>query len=576
MKKLLLFIVCICCKVALSQTFYFVDGATGNDANSGTSLAKAWKTIEKACDSAKPNSIVYIKAGTYHENLVVHVSGTLGNPIEFRSYANDSVFIDGNGTGGTTMLYMREKSYLTFRNLVVQNLTVNNAQGIVVDSSSFVKTIAISFISMTVRHINWTASASTIPSSTDNAQGLIVYGGDSGLTNLVIDSCHVYSNILGFSEAVSIDGNINGFSVTNCIVRNNTNIGILAAGNYGTSRIPATDHARNGVIKFNTCYKDVSNYATSGGIYVDGGWNVTIERNISYQNGYGIEVGCEQSGSTDSIMVRDNLFYNNQAAGFAIGGYDSTTTGQVLNSTIRNNTFFQDDYSNSGTGEMYMTKASNCVIKNNIFYTNSQNTLITVDPINPQTNDKLSYDRWYTPVNDSTNVTVQWRTTSYTDFNSYRIGTGQEAGSQYENPVLVNAVLPTPDLHLKSTSPCINAGDPSTIAGSGETDYEGNTRVSGGKIDIGAYEYPAFVGIDEMSETNEFTLYPNPANDVILINNRGEKPSRICLLNELGQKMMVTNGEVIVLPVAELQPGIYFVQLQFADGKKETRSFIKK
>ena len=43
------------------------------------------------------------------------------------------------------------------------------------------------------------------------------------------------------------------------------------------------------------------------------------------------------------------------------------------------------------------------------------------------------------------------------------------------------------DYHLAQTSPAINAGDPG-LSYAGQTDLDGNARVSGGRIDIGAYE----------------------------------------------------------------------------------------
>ena len=45
------------------------------------------------------------------------------------------------------------------------------------------------------------------------------------------------------------------------------------------------------------------------------------------------------------------------------------------------------------------------------------------------------------------------------------------------------------DLHLSPDSPCINAGDPSFIAGPNDLDMDGNLRIAGGRIDMGAYEY---------------------------------------------------------------------------------------
>ncbi len=45
------------------------------------------------------------------------------------------------------------------------------------------------------------------------------------------------------------------------------------------------------------------------------------------------------------------------------------------------------------------------------------------------------------------------------------------------------------DFHLLPDSPCINAGDPNYAAEPNETDLDGNPRVTGGRIDMGAYEY---------------------------------------------------------------------------------------
>ena len=43
------------------------------------------------------------------------------------------------------------------------------------------------------------------------------------------------------------------------------------------------------------------------------------------------------------------------------------------------------------------------------------------------------------------------------------------------------------NLRLQPNSPCINAGDNSYVTGA--TDLDGNPRISGGTVDIGAYEY---------------------------------------------------------------------------------------
>jgi len=547
-----------------AQTNYFVDDLSGNDLNNGTSLATAWKTIQNACNTATPNSVVQIKAGTYNENIVVNISGTPGNFITLKNYLNDVVLIDGTGTSGTTMLSITDKSFLNFQNLTIQNLTVNDAQGILIETTGNNSSTELSFKNITIKNINWTSNPLTIPASNNNAQSFIAYGGDGGITNITIDSCKVFNNILGFSEAITLDGNVDGFTIKNCEIHDNTNIGIDIAGNYLVSSNPTTDHARNGVLVNNTCYKNVSLAATSAGIYVDGGQNVLIEKNKCYENGNGIEIGCEENGTTNTIMVKNNLIYNNQEVGIYVGGYTTSTSGQVLDCIIRNNTLFKNNSLNNGTGEMNISKASNCVFENNIFYTNNQDVLFSVDAISPQTNNVFNYNCWFTPANDPNNITVNWRTSTYSTFADYQTGISDEANSIYNNPDLVNPVLPAPDLHLLTASPCIHAGNPGTVITTGELDYYGNTRLIGSNIDIGASEFDATTGIiNIIKDSDYFYAYPNPfASETTISFNTELKNAELKIFNTLGQEIKKQNFKLqnvqrITIKRNDLISGLY-------------------
>jgi hypothetical protein len=67
----------------VAATHYYVDGATGSDANPGTSWDRAWRTLQRAADIAGPGDVVYVKSGLYAESLHTSRSGTSVAPITF-------------------------------------------------------------------------------------------------------------------------------------------------------------------------------------------------------------------------------------------------------------------------------------------------------------------------------------------------------------------------------------------------------------------------------------------------------------------------------------------------------------
>ncbi|MBK1894988.1 T9SS type A sorting domain-containing protein [Chryseobacterium paridis] len=578
MKKIIqITVLLLMCNMGFGQTNYYVDKTSGNDNNNG--ITAPWKTIQKAADKALPNSIVNIKAGTYNENVVINVSGTSGNYITFKNYSNDNVIIDGTGTSGKTLLTVTNKSYLKFENLTIQNKTVNDAQGVLVQTTGANSSTDLTFKNITIKNINWNADKNKPVNSNNNAQGLIVYGRNGGITNLTIDGCKVFNNILGYSEALAVNGNVDGFTVKNCVVHDNTNIGIDILGHEGTASNASLDEARNGVVINNECYNNVSKYATSAGIYVDGASNIIVERNKTYQNGWGIEVGAELNGVVKLITVKNNLIYKNIQAGLSIGGYNNATTGQVINSTIRNNTFLQNNTLNDGTGEISMTKASNCVFENNIFYTGPENVLMSIDNMSPQSNNNFNYNCWYTPNNNQNDITVNWRGTSYDTFSAYRSATGQDANSLYANPNLVSTSSTAPDVHLNAASVCINKGKPTTAIASGELDFYGAGRISNTIIDIGASEYSPKLGTTTNENLNFGTIFPNPSSGIFNFElDADQKPYFVTVYHIGGQELKKYNflTNRFSIDLSGLAEGTYFVKMQNKKGVTSKKIVIKR
>ena len=563
MREIFSFLFILYAALCAAQTNYYVNGATGSNSNNGLSMATAWKTIQKACNAAPANSIVHIKGGTYHENLTLNVSGTQNNPIVFTNYLDDVVILDGGGTTGTIMLSITNKSHVTFENMSIQNLTSTYAKGISVEAGTGSCT-GLTFRNLLIKDIAWTDDPNDMPGNSDNAWGLKVKGQVGGIWNLTIENCEIYGNVLGYSEAITIAGHVDGFVIKDCSIHDNTNIGIDIIGHNDSSTNPDLDWPRNGLITGNTCYRNTSPVAQSAGIYIDGAQDIVIEKNSCYDNPIGIEVGCEDDGVAQYIRVKNNLIFNNHYTGLAVGGYTTDTSGQVLFSTFRNNTFFKNNALNTGMGEITVSKASNCVFEGNIVHANNQNVLLTMLDIAPQEDNLLNYNCFYTPSGNANNIIVYWGEATYHTINAYKSGTAQESSSVYSNPGFLSTTLPAPDLALMQNSQCINKGNPALQITAGETDFEGNPRIVSNRIDIGAHEFNPALG-NAHHDLQTATVSPNPFSGETLIKTTTDLDGAVLLLYDLSGRLVrtqqPTSENTILLKQGNLPSGLYFYRI---------------
>jgi hypothetical protein len=325
-----------------------------------------------------------------------------------------------------------------------------------------------------------------------DAMGISVYGSDSTrpISNLLIQGNLIHDCQPGHSESLTLNGNVDGFTILNNTVHDVDNIGIDMIGGEGTCPVPANDMARNGTCEGNTVYHARSNYGGgyAAGIYVDGGVNITVQRNIVHECDLGMEIGCENKGRTASgMLVRDNLLYNNDKAGLAFGGYNYPATGKVTTSTFTNNTCFHNDVLNTMVGEFWIQYALNCLVYNNIFYATDQNKLMTTIVGNANEN-SIDYNLWFCP-GGADSATVDYNGTITTTYGDYLTGSAQDADSRFGDPMFTSIVLPSPNVHLQQGSPAIGAGRPVDPAPTIEYDLDGNPRPNGGRADLGAYLY---------------------------------------------------------------------------------------
>ena len=469
-------------------TKYYVS-TKGSDNNSGTNIDQPFLTINKALSLAKGGDIIYIRAGSYNEEINLTRSGSDGKYITIRNYPGEKPKIDRKSKG-IMGIDLGKTSYININGLEFCNLKQQKRNGdaaiaiykeqggshIIIQNCEFHD---INAYSNSSGDGNW-ASAIKIIGVTSNT-----------ISNIIIKNNLVYNCILGWNEAIAIESNVEHVDVINNTVHDVTNIGIDILGNFGECSTPSLDQARYVNVIGNTVYNCISPYATCAGIYVDGARDVLIERNISHNNMTGIEIGAEESVSNypvKNITVRNNLVYNNTEYGLMCGGYYSGA------GIVKDTKFYNNNVIHSGSSTMIeISKTQNIEFKNNILYCTNKEYFTDHDTSlsSSISNITFNYNNIYsTGITSSTSTFCRIAGKTYT-LNSFK----SNFNSNYtlSNPLFKN--ITNLDYTLASTSPCIDAGngDSDTL---GALDLLGNKRILGKFVDLGCYEYVTSVNND--------------------------------------------------------------------------------
>jgi hypothetical protein len=416
-----------------------------------------YATVAAGMGVAQAGDTVTVRAGIYHEAVSFNRSGSAAGFITL--LGQPGATLDGTGLSGQGIT-IDNRNYIRVQGMTVQNFKGSGTpMGIDVEGSS-------SYIELRNNLVH------DIENPNGNAHGIAFYGtGPTPMTHITVQGNEIRNCRLGQSESLVLNGDIDGFVVSGNTVHDNDNIGIDFIGFEGTG--PAgQDQARNGSCVANVVY-NISSAAnptyggdrSADGIYVDGGRDIVIERNKVDNCDIGVEVACEHGGQTVSnVTVRNNFISRGYQGDILMGGYNASR-GSANNVIVVNNTTCRATY-----GEVQLQY--NChgiVIKNNILYAASGQPYISVS--------------------GSNNTSVQVGNNVYFGAGSSP-GDFPDALAHFVNPLLV---APYMDLHLLPGSPAINAGldlgnDAQGQPISGLTDIDGNGRIQGSAINIGAHE----------------------------------------------------------------------------------------
>lgn len=324
-------------------------------------------SLEDALLEVKPGQTLYLRGGTYipsnNEGFFISKSGTSSSYITIKNYPNEKAIITNSSKKSSVYGFQIDENtqYVIMEGLEIKNIEAPNAFGIAVWGNNQNHLI---FKNNSIHDIKTTSSGSSA-----TANGILFVGeNEKPISNVIVASNHIYNNVTGWAESLSVAGNCEYFYVINNVVENNTNIGIDFYGNAGYCNNPKLDQPRYSIASGNIVTKSVCDYADCAGLYVDGARDIILQYNVIKESLYGIEIGSEERNDNypvKNIIVRYNQCIDNNLS-IRIGGYEENETGFVTSTKVYENKFISsyNDY------QIILSKCDGIEIFQNYFYFN--------------------------------------------------------------------------------------------------------------------------------------------------------------------------------------------------------------
>lgn len=404
---------------------YYVS-TTGKNSWKGTKT-KPFRTISYAVRQLRPGDTLYLRGGTYHETLSLssRIKGTKKRYITISNYADEKVIISGEQKSAPTLLSINGSSYLRICGLEFTDAAGQDACGIYVASGSHHLIFRENKIhDITVEN----------PSEEDHCSNGILFFGDSpkkSIHDVLLYKNKFYDCQTGWAECVAVTANCTNINIISNEIKNTGNIGIDLSGNYGYCSEPSKDFPRNCLVTKNKVSNCVSAYATSYGIYVDGGQRITISQNQVKNCSGGIEIGAEEKPqkiaySTSDITVSGNTLQNNIENAITVGGYEKNL-GWVKNVVIQNNKCLNNGKENA---ILTLSKCDGILISGNRFCNNSGNAAIVYSEFSNRYTKNITFsDNSYFNGHPKDDTLFVYHGKEYTSFKDWKSVVGKKAGT---------------------------------------------------------------------------------------------------------------------------------------------------
>jgi hypothetical protein len=428
-----------------AEVLHYVAATSSNPVAPYTSWATAATNIQNAVDAAAVGDEIVVTNGTY-------APVTVNTPLTLQSVNGpDVTVIDGGGE--QDCLYLTSHAMLVGFTLT-NGFTYGYGGGVYCESSSAVLTNCVLTGNLALNGgYGGGAYGGTLKNCTLTSN-VAVLGGGGGAYDSTLNNC----TLIGNSAPGGEGGGATACTLNNCTLTANT------AGSGGGADGCTLNNCTLTGNNADSCY------SAGGGAYNCTLNNCTLTGNFAYGGGsdkcvLGYAIG---GGAADSTLNNCTLTGNLVPNGSGGGAADSTLNNCTLTGNsasygggsssffapcmLNNCTLTGNSATNSGGGAWEST-LNNCIV---YFNTSTNGANYCQDQYDGVLNYCCTTPMPTNGVGNITNAPV------FVDY----------AGG---------------NLRLQTNSPCINSGN-NTYA-PGPTDLDGNPRIVGGTVDIGAYEY---------------------------------------------------------------------------------------
>jgi hypothetical protein len=346
----------------LMSTYYI--SPSGNDSNSGTSISKPWKTINKVNNSTfKAGDYILFQGDQTFDGTLSISSKHAGNsttPVIYGSYSGVATIYSGKSDGA----YVYSASGVWFEGLNFEGSVGSGLQS------------GINFQMYSGTASNDRVNGCTITGYFE--AGLLIEGtsGSAGVTGLQITDNSIHDNVTtGIYTVAAADNSIRNIYISGNQVYNNYGDG----KSYVTGSGIELGDVNGAIVQYNSAYLNGSKGGNGGvGIWAYSSNDVTFQYNQSYDNvttrgddGDGFDFDLDVSNS----VMQYNFSAGNDGAGFALNQWQNNNDGtnDVIRYNISQDNGLKDNYS----GIDVWGKVENAKIYNNTVYSIKPLTGIT-------------------------------------------------------------------------------------------------------------------------------------------------------------------------------------------------------